>query len=227
MRVIVDADARQKAVESILPWLDDDLGEEIEQRARRYAPKDTGALAASCEHHLDGTTLIVSALGGAGGRSYAAYIELGHRVFHPTTGIVGPEWVPAQPFLRPALYGGAASVAARMFREDVVMQRRVQEAHAAQRHARSEAYREDLHRRTAGVSEERRAKWLGGEQRRAAERERNKTEDWRTFTRNPATGEKIFMEDAAKSKKEREAAWFAEQWKRAHPGEPRDEAPPF
>lgn len=39
-----------------------------------------------------------------GGRTYAAYVELGHRVFHPSTHTVGPEVVPAQPFLRPALF---------------------------------------------------------------------------------------------------------------------------
>jgi hypothetical protein len=44
-------------------------------------------------HHVD-----------EGGRSYAAYVELGHRVYHPTTGVTGPEVVRAQPFLRPALF---------------------------------------------------------------------------------------------------------------------------
>lgn len=39
-----------------------------------------------------------------GGRVYAAYVELGHRVFHPSTRTVGPEVVPAEPFLRPALF---------------------------------------------------------------------------------------------------------------------------
>jgi hypothetical protein len=39
-----------------------------------------------------------------GGRTYAAYVELGHRVFHPSTHTVGPEVVPAEPFLRPALF---------------------------------------------------------------------------------------------------------------------------
>jgi hypothetical protein len=38
------------------------------------------------------------------GRAYATFVELGHRVYHPTTGITGPEVVPAQPFLRPALF---------------------------------------------------------------------------------------------------------------------------
>jgi hypothetical protein len=86
-------------------FLEDVLGPQIADRARIYAPKDTGALAASVEHHMEGETLVVSATGGDDGRSYAAYIELGHRVFHTSTKVVGPEWVPAEPFLRPALYG--------------------------------------------------------------------------------------------------------------------------
>lgn len=39
-----------------------------------------------------------------GGRAYALWVELGHRVYHPSTGVVGPEVVPAEPFLRPALF---------------------------------------------------------------------------------------------------------------------------
>lgn len=113
------------AVENLF---EDKLGPDIADDARRYAPKRTGALAASIEHHLEGADLIVSASGGGvdgdgnlyvsrrpgrggaphhvdeAGRTYAAYVELGHRVYHPSTGIVGPEVVPPQPFLRPALY---------------------------------------------------------------------------------------------------------------------------
>ena len=44
-------------------------------------------------HHVD-----------EGGRAYATFVELGHRVYHPSTGVTGPEVVPAQPFLRPALF---------------------------------------------------------------------------------------------------------------------------
>jgi hypothetical protein len=80
------------------------LGPAIASDAARYAPKDTGALAESVEHHMEGRALIVSATGGAGGREYAADVELGHRVYHPSTGITGPEVVPPEPFLRPALY---------------------------------------------------------------------------------------------------------------------------
>jgi len=103
----VDADAGVKAAEACIPFLDGKLGPEIAERARRYAPKETGALAISVSHHMDGTDLIVSAVGGDAGREYAAYLEFGHRTFHRTTGVVGPEWVPARPFLRPALYGAA------------------------------------------------------------------------------------------------------------------------
>jgi hypothetical protein len=109
------------------------LGPDIADDARRYCPKRTGALAASIEHHMDDSTLIISASGGGehedgnlyvslrpgttgrtptrevhhvdeGGRTYAAYVELGHRVYHPSTGITGPEVVAPRPFLRPALY---------------------------------------------------------------------------------------------------------------------------
>lgn len=89
---------------AVYEFLDSRLGPDIAADAERYAPKRTGALAASIEHHMEGQTLIVSATGGAGGRVYAAYVELGHRVYHPSTGITGPEMVPAEPFLKPALY---------------------------------------------------------------------------------------------------------------------------
>jgi hypothetical protein len=85
-------------------FADSRLGPDIAGDARRYAPKRSGALADSVEHHLEEHDLIVSASGGEGGRTYAAYVELGHRVYHPSTGITGPEIVPAEPFLRPALY---------------------------------------------------------------------------------------------------------------------------
>jgi hypothetical protein len=44
-------------------------------------------------HHVD-----------ADGRTYAAYLELGHRQYHPSTGETGPEFVAPRPFLRPALF---------------------------------------------------------------------------------------------------------------------------
>lgn len=55
--------------------------------------RNSGSLTTREVHHVD-----------EGGRAYAAFVELGHRVFHPSTGVVGPEVVPAQPFLRPALF---------------------------------------------------------------------------------------------------------------------------
>ena len=88
------------AVHSLLA---DRLGPDIAADAKRYAPKRTGSLADSVEHHMNGDTLIVSATG-SDEREYAAYVELGHRVFHPSTGITGPEVVQPEPFLRPALY---------------------------------------------------------------------------------------------------------------------------
>lgn len=81
----------------------DRLGPAIAGDAKRYAPKRTGALAESIESHMDGDSLVVSATG-SGERDYAAWVELGHRVYHPSTGRVGPEVVPPEPFLRPALY---------------------------------------------------------------------------------------------------------------------------
>jgi hypothetical protein len=49
------------------------LGPDIAGDAKRYAPKRTGALADSIEHHLEQHDLIVSATGGDQGRVYAAY----------------------------------------------------------------------------------------------------------------------------------------------------------
>ena len=84
-------------------WLDDDLGQQIEDDARTFCPVDTGALRDSIEHHMNGYVLVVKATG-SDERFYAVYLELGHAVFHPSTRIVGPERVPAQSFLRPALW---------------------------------------------------------------------------------------------------------------------------
>lgn len=118
------------AVEALL---EDRLGPDIADDARRYCPVRTGALKASIEHHLEDGSLIVSASGGGeddngnlfvsrrpgragrvatrpvhhvdeGGRTYALYVEMGHRVYHPSTGITGPEVVQPRPFLRPATY---------------------------------------------------------------------------------------------------------------------------
>lgn len=85
-------------------YADGNLGPAIRDDAKRYCPVDTGDLKDSIEHVVaTDHTLIVSAYG-SNERWYAAYVELGHRVYHPSTGVVGPEIVPPQSFLRPALY---------------------------------------------------------------------------------------------------------------------------
>jgi hypothetical protein len=104
LRVEMDPDWREKILAAWDLVADEKLGAPIAGDARRYAPKRTGALADSVEHHIEGHTVVVSATGGDDGRTYAAYVELGHRVYHPSTGETGPEVVAPQPFLRPALY---------------------------------------------------------------------------------------------------------------------------
>jgi hypothetical protein len=103
-RVEINPGAEGEALAAWRKLADERLGPEVAGDARNFCPVDTGALKESIEHHLDGDDLIVSATGGADGRIYATYIEMGHRVFHPSTRVVGPEVVPAQPFLRPALF---------------------------------------------------------------------------------------------------------------------------
>jgi hypothetical protein len=79
------------------------LGPRISDAAKGYCPVRTGDLRDSIEDTVEDHTLYVSATG-SDRRWYATFVELGHRVFHPSTRIVGPEEVPAEPFLRPALY---------------------------------------------------------------------------------------------------------------------------
>jgi hypothetical protein len=81
-------------------FLEARLGPLIVADAKRYAPKRTGAMAHSIDHEVDPVThtLYVTA------DSPAYWVELGHAVFHPSTRVVGPEEVPEEPFLRPALY---------------------------------------------------------------------------------------------------------------------------
>ena len=55
--------------------------------------RNPGSLVTRQVHHVE-----------PGGRVYAAYVELGHRVYHPSTGVTGPEVVAPRPFLRPALF---------------------------------------------------------------------------------------------------------------------------
>ena len=105
-------------------FFEDRLGPDIRDDAKRYCPvffgdnstagetsyqialslgtpMPGGALRDSIEDHLNGHTLIVAATGNDE-RSYAAYVELGHRivVFGHDTGREKPE----SPFMRPALY---------------------------------------------------------------------------------------------------------------------------
>lgn len=103
-QVEINGGWQDKLDAAIEEFLDERLGPDIARDAKRYCPERSGALMESIEHHIEDGDLIVSATGGAGGRVYAAYVELGHRVYHPSTGEVGPEVVPPQPFLRPALY---------------------------------------------------------------------------------------------------------------------------
>jgi len=88
---------------AVAQWLDDELGPEIVDDARSYCPVLTGDLRDSIEHHMNGPVLVVRATG-SDERYYAVYVEMGHRVYHPSTRIVGPETVPSQAFLRPSLY---------------------------------------------------------------------------------------------------------------------------
>lgn len=55
--------------------------------------RNTGSLVTRQVHHVD-----------EGARAYAVWIELGHRVFHPSTRTVGPGIVAPRSFLRVALY---------------------------------------------------------------------------------------------------------------------------
>ena len=81
------------------------LGPEIREDAKRSCPERTGDLKDSIRDDFDDAEqiLYVSATGSED-REYAVYVELGHRVFHPSTRVVGPEVVHPEPYLRPALY---------------------------------------------------------------------------------------------------------------------------
>lgn len=118
-RVEVSDDWRDHVEQSMEQLFADRLGPDIAGDAKRYCPERTGALKDSIEHHMEGDTLIVSASGGADGRTYAAYVELGTRPHeirprdaralfwegadHPVAKVNHPGTHP-QPFLRPALY---------------------------------------------------------------------------------------------------------------------------
>jgi hypothetical protein len=59
--------------------------------------RNVGSLTTREVHHI-------AKEGAEEGHAYATFVELGHRVFHPSTRTTGPEVVAAKPFLRPALY---------------------------------------------------------------------------------------------------------------------------
>lgn len=118
--VEIDSDWYEHVMADWDEFASERLGPAIEKDAKRYCPVDTGALKESIENHLEEHDLIVSATGGADGRTYAAYVELGtrphvieshgdyplrnrrtgqvfgRRVNHPGTR--------ERPYLRPALY---------------------------------------------------------------------------------------------------------------------------
>lgn len=104
-RVAFDDSWRERIQGDVREFFESRLGPDIAADAKRYCPKDTGSLADSIESHVDDGSgnLIVSASGNAE-RDYAIYVETGHRIYHPSTGTSGPDTVPEQPFLRPALY---------------------------------------------------------------------------------------------------------------------------
>lgn len=217
MRVVIDDDAREKADAAASPWLRDHLGPEIRERAKRYVPIDTGALRESIESHMNGTTLVVSATG-SDKRTYAAYIELGHHVYHPSTGVTGPEWVPGQPFLKPALTHGSSHLRARMFREDPVMQERKTAGKAAARRAKWQARRDRGREAEARLTDEQRAardaKWRTESADRAARRERE--------LENYERQMEVLAERNARENERRVETQkrYIEKWEREHPGSP-------
>lgn len=101
MKIVMDPGAQAHLDAATDDLFRDKLGPAIRDDAKRYAPKDTGALADSIESHLEGHDLIVSATGSEE-RYYAAYVELGHRIV--AWGVKTGRVQPPRPYLRPALY---------------------------------------------------------------------------------------------------------------------------
>lgn len=58
-----------------------------------YPGRNVGSLVTRDVHHVEES-----------GHAYALFVTLGHRVFHPSTGVTGPEFVPARPFMQEACY---------------------------------------------------------------------------------------------------------------------------
>ena len=123
-RVEVEPDVDEQLLLATGNYFTTHLGPKIAGDAKRFCPKRTGALADSIEYHLEDVNLIVSA-SGDGEKTYAAFVELGHRVYHPSKHEAGPDVVPPEPFLRPALYGTGIDVGNRA---------RYSEAHAQAEH---------------------------------------------------------------------------------------------
>jgi hypothetical protein len=98
-RVVVSAKAIPEIAGATHEFLDRVIGPLITADAVRYAPERTGELKASIRYWVNGLTLSVGAFA-----DYAADVELGHRVWHRFKRVLGPEVVPEEPFLRPALY---------------------------------------------------------------------------------------------------------------------------
>lgn len=55
--------------------------------------RNRGDLMTRTVHHVD-----------EGAHAYALFVTCGHRIYHPSTGQVGPGTVPAQPFMQEALF---------------------------------------------------------------------------------------------------------------------------
>jgi hypothetical protein len=97
--VIVSMEAVGHVDDAIHDFLDGTIGPLVTADAIRYAAERTGLLRASIRYWVSGNTLYVGAF-----TDYAADVELGHRVFHRFKHVLGPEIVPEEPYLRPALY---------------------------------------------------------------------------------------------------------------------------
>jgi len=98
-RVVLDPDFIPHVEVEIRGFMDNTLGPLITADMKRYAPKRTGNMAELIFWEVEGLTLYV-----VSPAFYTLWVELGHHVFHPSTGMVGPESVPEEPFMRPALY---------------------------------------------------------------------------------------------------------------------------
>lgn len=73
------------------------IGSEILADAKVYCPKKTGALAASLKLEVSRRSFRISS-----DKDYAAPVELGHWLV--AWGVHTGRFIPAQPYLRPALY---------------------------------------------------------------------------------------------------------------------------